>query len=80
MQLGEGCGEVENDHLLIEAFKHVYALRTEMGDPDFTNNTALDDAIDSQAFAVMLAETVQVSSACNFQILTKLTQADLDLS
>lgn len=71
MQLGEGGGELENDHLLIEASKHVYALRTEMGDPDFTNNTALDDAIDSQAFAVMLAETVQVSSACNLEILTK---------
>ncbi|DBB10998.1 TPA: hypothetical protein ACH3X3_006479 [Trebouxia sp. C0006] len=61
-QLGEGGGELENDHLLIEAFKHVYALRTEMGDPDFTNNTALDDAIDSQAFAVMLAETVQANA------------------
>lgn len=65
MQLGErgqplATGGVQSDHYLIEAFKHVYALRTELGDPDFVNNTALDSAIASLEFAQSLAATVLV--------------------
>ena len=67
MQLGErgqplATGGVQSDHYLIEAFKHVYALRTELGDPDFVNNTALDSAIASAEFAASLAAMVKVSS------------------
>ena len=52
LQLGErgqplATGGVQSDHYLIEELKHVYALRTELGDPDFVNNTALDSAIAS---------------------------------
>lgn len=65
LQLGErgqplATGGVQSDHYLIEAFKHVYALRTELGDPDFVNNTALDSAIASADFALSLAAMVQV--------------------
>ena len=53
-------GGVQSDHYLIEALKHVYALRTELGDPDFVNNTALDSAIASADFALSLAAMVKV--------------------
>ena len=69
MQLGErgqplATGGVQSDHYLIEAFKHVYALRTELGDPDFVNNTALDTAIASADFAASLAALVKVGCLC----------------
>ena len=65
VQLGErgqplATGGVQSDHYLIEALKHVYALRTELGDPDFVNNTALDSAIASADFAASLAAMVKV--------------------
>lgn len=65
VQLGDraqplAAGGVQADHYLIEAFKHVYALRTELGDPDFVDNTALDDAIASADFATQLASMVKV--------------------
>lgn len=71
MQLGErgqplSSGGVQSDHYLIEAFKHVYALRTELGDPDFVNNTALDSAIASADFAASLAAMVKVSLLLHF--------------
>lgn len=53
-------GGVQSDHYLIEALKHVYALRTELGDPDFVNNTPLDSAIASADFALSLAAMVKV--------------------
>ncbi|KAF7988550.1 hypothetical protein HCN44_001123 [Aphidius gifuensis] len=43
--------EIETYHRIIETWKYVYAIRSQMGDPDFTNMTDLMKNITSKDFA-----------------------------